>query len=284
MRACFLILLLWTGCDTVDLDKIDNLNNGKVDIIAHGGGGFQSLIQPLPTNSFTSIEQAIDGLNADGMEIDLKVTSDSVVVLYHDNTLEKSTGCAGCPETYDAQSILNCKYKNYYGSGALKDEYIISLQQVIDHFKGRQKLPHIYASPKRPTTCSEQDPTAKEKYAKALVKIIQDNNAYSWISVYDGTPEFLNLVRSMDPNIHLIYNAIEFDESLNAVIVNNYSGLVIGLDDVTKEQVKLAHNNNKKVIIWGMYRRKETIEAIEKNADAIMTDNIQVAQELLGSD
>jgi glycerophosphoryl diester phosphodiesterase len=281
MRILLYSIFLFSACSKLDIDKVENLNNGRVDIIAHGGGGFQSLIQPLPTNSMSSIKQAIDGLNADGMEIDLKVTIDSVVVLYHDNTLEKSTGCAGCPEAYDAASILNCKYKNYYGSGAFADDYIISLQQVIDHFKGRSKLPHIYASPKRPTTCSEKDPGAREKYAKALVKIIQDNQAYSWISIYDGTPDFLNLIRSMDPQINLIFNAINFDEALDASIANNYSEIVVKLQDVTKEQIKVAHDHNIKVTLWGMYRRKETIEALEKHPDAIMTDNIQVAQQLL---
>jgi glycerophosphoryl diester phosphodiesterase len=235
----------------------------------------------LPTNSFTVIKQAIDGLNADGMEIDLKVTSDTILILYHDDVLEKSTGCVGCPETYDAQTVMGCKYKNYYGSGAFKDEYITSFEQVVHYFKDREKLPHIYASPKRPTQCTQLDPNSVEKYAYSLVKIIQENNAYSWISIYDSDLDFLNLVRSMDPGIHLYFNAEDFDSSLNTVIDNNYSGIVIKLDKVTKEQVKLAHNNNKKVIIWGMYRRKETIDAIKKNPDAIMTDNIQVAQELL---
>lgn len=275
------LLFVSTSCEKIDLDKIDNLNNGKIDVIGHGGAGFQSLINPLPSNSFTSIKKAIDGLNADGVEVDLKVSNDSIPVLYHDDVLEKSTNCAGCPEKYSSQDLLNCKFKNYYGSRAFNEENLISFQQMVDHFKNRTKLPHIFASTKTPTVCTIDDPSQLDKYAKVIASIIEANNAAGWISVYDGDVNLLNRVRLYNPDIDLIYNAQDFNVGLNVCLTNNYSGMVIKTNDITKEQVKQAHNNNIKVILWGVVYKKEMIDAIEKYPDALMTDNIELTQEIL---
>ena len=276
----FFGLIVLTTCEKVDINRIDNLNNGKIDIIGHAGSGFQSLINPLPSNSFTSIKKAIDGMNADGIEVDVKVSIDSIPVLFHDNVLEMGSNCVGCPENYTGAELVKCKYKNYYGSLAGEDQYLISFQQMINHFKGRSKLPHIYTSPKIPSVCTT-DPAFINKYAKVITKIIQDNKAHNWISVYDSDIKGLNKIKELDPNINLILNAYDFDFALSDCITNNYSEMVIENTNITKEQVKIAHQHNKKVTIWGVLRKNEIMEAIEKHPDALMTDNIQLTQELL---
>lgn len=57
--------------------------------------------------------------------------------------------------------------------------------------------------------------------------------------------------------------------------------MVIENINISKEQVKLAHQNNIKVTIWGVLHKSEIKEAISKHPDALMTDNIQLTQELL---
>jgi glycerophosphoryl diester phosphodiesterase len=274
------LLLLNQSCDQHEFD-IDNLNNGKIDVIGHGGAGFQSLINPLPSNCSSSIIKAMDALNADGVELDIKITSDSVVVLYHDDVLESSTNCAGCPENYRYKDLINCKYKNYYGSRVFTEENLVSFQNVIDHFSGRSRLPKIYASTKWPTVCTIDDLASKEKYARGMAKFVTDNNASSWIYVYDSNEELLNSVRAHDPSIKIFYNAQGFEDGLNKVILNNYDGLIIETNDISKEQTKKAHLNNKWVIIWGVVTKKEIVDAVEKYPDGIMTDNIPLTQEVL---
>lgn len=213
-------IIFLTTCEKVDLEGIDNLNNGKIDVIGHAGSGFQSLINPLPSNSFTSIKKAIDAMNADGIEVDVKVSRDSIAILFHDNVLEMGSNCIGCPENYSGADLVKCKYKNYYGSLAGEDQYLISFQKMMNHFNGRSKLPHIYTSPKIPSICTE-DLAFIDKYAKVITKIIQDNNAHAWISVYDSDIKGLNKIKEMDPNIKLILNAYDFDHALSDCITNN---------------------------------------------------------------
>ena len=87
------LTLASTGCRKPDIHNIKNLNNGKIMIIGHGGSGFQSVINPLPTNSAASVSKALDELEADGVELDVQLTADKQLILYHDARLESQTNC-----------------------------------------------------------------------------------------------------------------------------------------------------------------------------------------------
>lgn len=276
-----ILVVCFFSCERVDLEHIDNLNNGRIDVIGHAGSGFQNLINPLPSNSFVSIKKAVDALNADGIEIDVKVSRDSTCILFHDNVLEMGTNCIGCPESYTGQELIRCKYKNYYGAMVGDDQNLLSFQRMINHFQGRKKLPHIIASTKLSGECSKLSPDMEEKYARAISRIIGLNKAYSWISVYDGDPNVLKRIRFYDPDIHLIYNAQDFEGGLKICLENNFNEMVIGMDHVTREQIREAHQNNIKVTLWGMQLRKQIVDAINMHPDALMTDNIPLTQEIL---
>ena len=56
---------------------------------------------------------------------------------------------------------------------------------------------------------------------------------------------------------------------------NNLYGVSIHTDNISKEQVKLAHENGLMVIIWGVSNKSENEEAILKNADFIETDALK---------
>ena len=67
-----------------------------------------------PENSIPAIESVI-GMGVDIMELDLKLTKDSVLVLCHDKTIDRTTNGRGrvCDITYD--SIRRCVLKTGHG-------------------------------------------------------------------------------------------------------------------------------------------------------------------------
>ncbi len=64
---------------------------GKVMILGHRGMG---VMYNKPANSYESIADAI-GIGADGCEVDVQLTKDSVLVIFHDETLNFLTNCSG---------------------------------------------------------------------------------------------------------------------------------------------------------------------------------------------
>ena len=85
-------ILLLVGCQD-DSFEFENLSDNNAFIIGHGGSGFLSPTNNVAENSMKSLELAIEGYNADGVEVDVQLTKDSMLVLYHDHDLFTKTSC-----------------------------------------------------------------------------------------------------------------------------------------------------------------------------------------------
>lgn len=62
-----------------------------------------------PGNSFESIE-AVLKIGANCSEIDVQITKDSVLVIFHDIELSKKTNCQGMIRDYNWAEIDSCTY------------------------------------------------------------------------------------------------------------------------------------------------------------------------------
>ena len=70
----------------------------KLVVLGHAGSGFYTPISPFnfrPPSSWRGIRRALLR-GADGVEIDLQMSRDSVVILYHDQRLQDGTTGTGC--------------------------------------------------------------------------------------------------------------------------------------------------------------------------------------------
>lgn len=274
--------MLAVACSKIDFEAINNLNNGKIEVIGHAGAGFQSLINPHPSNSFKSITYAIDAMNADGIEVDVEITSDSVLMAYHDVTLEHSTNCFGCVSKLPSSYVENCQYYNQYGAQVAHEAFITRFSGILDHFKNRSRKPHIYLNLKIDAHCTDMNTQAyKELWSKVVAKAIRENDAYSWITVYDSDLDLLAWIKNADPDIEICYNAQTFAGAIEACNTQGIKELLIGNDYISKEQVADVHSHGIKVILWGLVSRKSVVEAINKSPDGLMTDNIPLTQECL---
>ncbi len=82
----------------------------KMEVIAHRGGGRTSDYLPYSENSLGMIKYA-SKMAATGIEVDVRLTSDGVPVLYHDNTLNlrliQKNGLVGKIEDYSYAQLLS---------------------------------------------------------------------------------------------------------------------------------------------------------------------------------
>jgi len=89
--------------------ELRNPSSPYVVVVSHRGDW-----RNWPENSIPAIESVI-GMGADIMELDLKLTKDSVLVLCHDKTIDRTTNGHGrvCDITYD--SLRRCVLKTGHG-------------------------------------------------------------------------------------------------------------------------------------------------------------------------
>ena len=86
-----LALIFISSCKKNDDWKIVNLNGGHITVIGHAGSGLSSPENPIKEDTYTSIFNAVDLYAAEGVEMDVHMSKDSVFYLMHDQTLDVST-------------------------------------------------------------------------------------------------------------------------------------------------------------------------------------------------
>ena len=85
----------------------------KLVVLGHAGSGFFTPISPFnfrPPSSWRGVEYALD-LGADGIEVDLQLSRDSVVMLYHDQELANSSTGRGCISQHRAAELVQLRYR-----------------------------------------------------------------------------------------------------------------------------------------------------------------------------
>lgn len=96
----------------------------KVMTIAHRGDW-----RNAPENSIWAIEGAINkGVNM--AEVDLAMTKDSVLILMHDKTIDRTTTGTGKPEDYTLEEIRKFYLRD--GLGVKTEQKIPTLEEVLD--------------------------------------------------------------------------------------------------------------------------------------------------------
>lgn len=105
---------------------IRTLNDPKdknIVVAAHRGDW-----RNYPENSLAAIESAIN-MGADIVEIDLAMTSDSVLVLMHDRSVNRTTNGQGAVITYTLDSLQKLKLKDH--NGMLTEYTVPTFEEVM---------------------------------------------------------------------------------------------------------------------------------------------------------
>lgn len=98
------------------LAQINDPNSDYVVVISHRGDW-----RNYPENSIPAIESVIR-MGVDMMELDVKMTKDSVLVLCHDKTIDRTTSGKGrvCDMTYDSLMTFNLRRAHGVKTDSLK--------------------------------------------------------------------------------------------------------------------------------------------------------------------
>ena len=123
-----------------------------------------------PENTLESITKAFD-LGLECVEIDVKVSKDSIPLLLHDDTLDRTTNGTGlvCDFTFDQINYFDAGYFFYNSKTDIK---VPSLRSVLDLIKRKQKYLNIELKPNK-------------NYEKLNVeKTLQEINKISYDKIY----------------------------------------------------------------------------------------------------
>ncbi len=253
-------LLLSSCVKKADSYDIQNLNNNDIQILGHRGMGE---LYRQPGNTYEAIYPVI-GIGAAGAEIDIQLTKDSVLVLYHNDDLNVRTTCEGQVYDYKYAEIGGCKYR-----GISYNIYVITVDNL---FSRLENINDLYFS----FDCKKSDNIEDTKsyyrtYARAIKKLCEEykltNNVY-----IEGQEEFLEIIKEQGLENKLFVTGYgDIKESVNVAKKLDAYGIGTGIN-TSKEDVEYAHENNLFVMMWGGKTKAENKELIRKFPDIIQTD------------
>lgn len=254
------LLILFNSCGR-EFD-ISNINGNQISVLGHGGMGIE---HAYPLNSFESIQNALS-IGADGTELDVQMTKDSVLVVFHDQLLEHSTNMEGAVYQQNWADIKGATYT----LPPLAQYKMVTLDALFSNLISPQNFIYFL-------DCKNFDPDNSDAYVNtfnnALLRLIDKHNLSENIVVEFKRQSLIIDIKNKRPEIKIFY-FIDFEIGLPFAIENDLEGMTSSYDNITTEQIELAHNNGIEIAVFNTHSKNRNIEAIEKNVDHIQSDKL----------
>lgn len=276
--------LLLAGCERVKPRPVDNLSGGRIYVMGHAGAGFESALNPFPPNALTSIRKTLEGFNAHGTEIDIQLTQDSALVLYHDGTLESLTECSGYIYSRPAATVTGCRYRTDFNSHILQNEHVQRLDDVLARYAGSLLAPRFDFDLKLPEEPGVDLVPVRAQFARRLAAVVGPYpDLLPRVNFMSTDVDQLLAIRRALPTARVVLDDANFEQGLKAANANNLTGIVLASENATREQVKRAHADGREVTLYKVRLRPALVDAVDKDPDAIQADNILLLQQVLAA-
>jgi glycerophosphoryl diester phosphodiesterase len=249
--------LIFSRCEQEDDFYVRNLNHNIIMILGHGGMGD---LYKFPNNSLEAIVPVI-GIGADGSELDVQITKDSVLILFHDATLDGRTRCDayGSPYEYNWEEIKQCYYNTMTGNIP-----IYTVEEVFDRLPGLQSL--YFSFDCKLADAYEYDENYRHQFLRAIKRICEQYDMAENIFI-EGTMDFLLTARELGMQNKGFVAGSTVDEAVE----NNIFGIGTTVNTDPAE-IEYAHANGIHVMMWGAKTDAGNKKAISLNPDILQTD------------
>lgn len=239
--------------------------------MGHAGMGINSL---YPINSLESLANSL-AIGSDGTEMDVQLTKDSILVIFHDPELSPSTNGSGFIHdmTWDELSDL------HYVNAPYSDYNIIRLADLFNAVENYSDYTFTFDIKLHSGSADYDD--FKLLFAERLLQFYNQFNLWNNVYIESQDTEFLSHLNTVSENWRLYYYPQDFDFALSEVLSRGLDGISISTQFISTEQVQQAHDAGVFVTIWGVASKDENIDAVRKNPDMIQTDDLEYLIDLL---
>jgi len=162
-----------------------------------------------PENSLPAIEAAIL-LGADVVEVDVRGTRDGVLVLMHDDTVDRTTDGSGHVRELSFAQIRQLHLRAGLG---ISDESVPSLREALLLAKGRVML----------------DLDIKSAAPASLMEVVEETDCLDQVIFFAGNGDLLASIRELDPRAILMpraYSSADVD-----LLIERFHPPIIHVDE-----------------------------------------------------
>jgi glycerophosphoryl diester phosphodiesterase len=250
-------------------------------VVAHRGGALQA-----PENTLAAIRMAL-AQDVHGIEIDVHLAADGVVVLMHDATVDRTTDGTGPVSDHTAAELAALDAGGWFGA-EFSGEPVPTLAQVLGLVAGQVEL------------CIEVKGGEEQQpgITAAVVAEVVARRAASWCwigSFHDSVlEEAVALSTEQATDLRLVKIAVgqvtglplavdhgprpgwlPFGQPVTAVSVNHRL--------LTGPEADRLHRQDLQVWAWTVNQADDIARALERGADAVVTDTPPLAHEVIAT-
>lgn len=204
-------------------------------VAGHRGG-----TQSDSYNTIERFEEAIEE-DVDILEMDLRLSQDGVVVVFHDEDLDKKTNCQGLVAKRTWEYIKNCTYKS-------TNHKVPSFQQVVDKVSTRAIINAEFKT---------------LPVIKPTLTIVKTMNIYDWAYFQvNAEMDKYREARGIDNDVALLYKPTNERELKWLETINDPMIIVAHMDKkfVTAERIARVHALGKFVSVnswkWDVFEER----------------------------
>ena len=232
-------------------------NSTYVMVAGHRSAGNPRHVE----NSVSAIKSAIKA-GVDIIELDVKVTLDSVVVLNHDRKIDRTTNGTGDPESYTWEELQKFRLKKQ--NGKLVNERLATFEEALLLAKGKALI----------------DIDIKTDNLKPVVDAIKRTGTQNQVFFFDNDYDALKEVLSLLPEALIMPRAYSFEMADSALRVLSPAEEHIDPTFYTAEVVQLMKNNNSRIWINALGKTDELIQAgnTEEALESLLKHGANIVQ------
>jgi len=238
------------------------MKKSENDILIIGHKGASSI---APENTLKAFQKAIE-LKADYVEFDIHITKDGKIVIIHDSDTFNATGVKGLIEDMTLDQIKSLD--------AGEGEKIPTIRELISIVRKKIGL---------------QIEIKSINLLDKLIYILREENLISTSIVSSFILNELLKLKLLEPSLKVglllsadLVRPKLIKRKIEKIAKNNFYSIYPPFTTINKEIVDFAHSYGLKVIVWTVNDREIMENLIELAVDGIITDDISLANEVLG--
>ena len=233
-------------------------------VLAHRGDSAH-----CPPNTLAAFRRAVE-VQADGIECDLRVTKDGVMVICHDETIDATSTGTGKISEMDFQTLRKEDFGSWFGP-QYAGEKLPTLEEMLEIVKD---LPYLNIEIK-------DFGVNKEENIDRFYDMLKKYGCFERTMVSCFDMDLLDDLKKRHPDVRIGFLYVEKEQVLDVAKEHGCTAIHPYLQRLEKETVDKAVSQGLEVNIWTADSEEEIQKCIDLGCTGIITDEPERALQIV---